>query len=50
MVEDVRGWWGGCEEEKEWLEGAESTLVDLRPLAGSLSILKTQQEKNEVRI
>ena len=48
MVGDVRGWWGGCEEERKWMEGTEVTLADLRPLAGSLPITKTQKEKNEV--
>ena len=50
MVGDVREWWGGCEEERKWLEGTEATLADLRPLAGSVAITKTQKEENKVNI
>ena len=38
-----------CEEEGKWLEEVESTLADLRPLAGSVAITKTQKDENEVR-
>ena len=48
MVGEVRDWWGGFEEETTWLEGAESTLAGLRPLAGSVFIINTQKDENEV--
>ena len=48
MVGDVGEWWGGCEEEIKWLDMAESQMADHRPLAGSVTITKTQKEQNEV--
>ena len=48
MVEEVKKWWGDWEEETQWLEGAESKMADLRPLAGGVPLIKTQKEENEV--
>ena len=50
MSGDVRRWWGEWEKETEWLEGAESTMTDLRPLAGSVVVITTQKEQNEVKV
>ena len=49
MSGDVRRWWGEWEKETKWLEGAESTMTDLRPLAGSVVVITTQKEQNEVK-
>ena len=49
MVGGVGEWWGGCEEETKWLDGVESRMADLRPLAGSVTIIKTQRDENEVQ-
>ena len=49
MSGDVGRWWGEWEKETEWLEGAESTMTDLRPLAGSVVVITTQKEQNEVK-
>ena len=48
VVEEVKKWWGGWDTETKWLEGAESKMADLRPLAGSVTLIKTQKEENEV--
>ena len=48
MVEEVKKWWGDWQEETQWLEGAESKMADLRPLAGGVPLIKTQKEENEV--
>ena len=48
MVEEVKKWWGGWDTETKWLEGAESKMADLRPLVGSVTLIKTQKEENEV--
>ena len=50
MVGDVRGWWGGSVEERKWLDETESSLADLRPLAGSVPLTKAQKEENEVSL
>ena len=50
MVQYVKEWWGGCEEEKKWMEETEAILAYLRPLAGGLAISKTQKERNEVNV
>ena len=50
MVEEVKKWWGDWQEETQWLEGAESKMADLRPLAGGVPLIKTQKEENEVCI
>ena len=50
MVDEAKKWWGDWEEETQWLEGAESKMADLRPLAGGVPLIKTQKEENEVYI
>ena len=50
MAEEAKKWWGDWEEETQWLEGAESKMADLRPLAGGVHLIKTQKEENEVSI
>ena len=50
MVDEAKKWWGDWEEETQWLEGAESKMADLRPLAGGVPLIKTQKEENEVCI
>ena len=41
-------WWAHFEEETTWLEKVELRMADLRPLAGSVTIIKSQKEDNEV--
>ena len=50
VLKEVESWWADWQEETAWLEGIESTLAKLQPLAGSVSLLKAQKEQNEVCI
>lgn len=48
VVNNVCGWWGGCEAMKVWMDEAEKMLSAHTPLASSVDIVQEQKRSIEV--